>query len=227
LRGRLAAVRDAVGNVVRWESYDVFGNATRVVDANGVAVESIYDHLGRSLQTVTKGVTGCDTSADPLCGTDLIESQTYLSMVGPLHTVERPGAGISSYAYDGHGRVAFVSRGTSLSTLAERVEYDYEDAFNQKSEERYMDLSDNSVKRIESYHYDESGRLETTTRADGAMVVNVYNDDGEIVGIKDENHGSPNTTHTRDPAGRIKTVSQTLTGWVVSRHRTHTMRTAI
>src|SRR5207237_1404501 len=40
LRGHVAAVRDAVGSVTRFEAYDAFGNATRVVDPNGVATSA-------------------------------------------------------------------------------------------------------------------------------------------------------------------------------------------
>src|SRR3954453_9486629 len=39
-RGHLAAIKNAAGHIVRYENYDVFGNAQRVVDPNGVASES-------------------------------------------------------------------------------------------------------------------------------------------------------------------------------------------
>lgn len=214
LRGRLAAVRNAVGHITRWESYDVFGNATRIVDPNGVATEFTFDALGRSLQTTVKGVAGCDTVVDPLCATDLIETRTYRSSVGPPATSERPSGAVTSYDYDERARVESITQGPSLAALSERLEYDYEEAFNQKSEERFVDLSSGSpvVRKTESYAYDASGRLVTTTHADATTVTYQYDDDGRVTGIKDENHASPNTTYTYDPAGRQTSVAQTLNG---------------
>lgn len=78
LRGRLAAVQNAASHVVRYESYDVFGNADRIVDANGVATTATFDALGRPLTTVSKGVAGCDTAADPLCAIDPFATRYYV-----------------------------------------------------------------------------------------------------------------------------------------------------
>src|SRR6185369_13662638 len=74
-RGHLAAVRNAAGHITRYENYDAFGNAQRIVDPNGVATVLTFDHLGRALTTTVMGVSGCDTSADPLCATNLTTSR--------------------------------------------------------------------------------------------------------------------------------------------------------
>ena len=59
-------MKNAAGHITRYENYDVFGNATRVIDPNGVAVERTFDPLGRLVTSTTKGVVGCNTADDPL-----------------------------------------------------------------------------------------------------------------------------------------------------------------
>lgn len=85
-RGRLAAVRNAAGHVTRFEDYDLFGNATRIVDPNGVVTERLFDALGRTHATTIKGVAGCDTSADVLCATPLVTTSTYFTAAGPIQS---------------------------------------------------------------------------------------------------------------------------------------------
>jgi YD repeat-containing protein len=179
LRGRLAGVRNAMGQIVRMENYDVFGNATRVVDANGVATESTYDALGRLLTSTLKGVVGCDTAADPLCGTDLTTTNTYVPPTGPLTTSSRPSGAVSVYAYDDRGRIASLARGATASSLSERIEYDYNPANDLKSQERYVDVAGGSaVTRRESYTYDASNRLALVTHDDATTVGYSYDGSG-------------------------------------------------
>jgi YD repeat-containing protein len=77
LRGKLAAMRNALGHTTRYETYDVFGSPKRVVDPTGVATETTYDGTGRLLTVTLKGVSGCDTAVDPLCGTDVTTTRMY------------------------------------------------------------------------------------------------------------------------------------------------------
>ncbi len=212
LRGRLAAVRNAAGHVIRMENYDVFGHATRVVDANGVATEATYDALGRPLSSTVKALAACDTAADPLCATDLTSTNTYLPATGPLSTSVRPAGGVTTYGYDVRGRIASVARGASTAALAERIEYDYDPTNDLKSQERYLDTTSvTSVeKRRESYAYDSSNRLATVTHADGSTISYTYDGSGKLLTIKDERHPLPNTTNSYDPAGRLSKVTQVL-----------------
>ncbi len=137
LRGHLAAVRDAAGNVTRFENYDVFGSAGRTVDANGVATESTFDSMGRVLTSTLRAVAGCDTNADPLCATDLVSSRTYQPALGPLASTTKPGEGVTTYEYDSRGRTSATTRQVT-STAYERIEYDYDPATGRKSAERYL-----------------------------------------------------------------------------------------
>jgi RHS repeat-associated protein len=212
LRGRLAAVRNAAGHVIRMENYDVFGHATRVVDANGVATEATYDALGRPLSSTVKALPTCDTIADPLCATDLTSSNTYLPATGPLSTSVRPAGGVTTYGYDVRGRIANMARGASTAALAERIEYDYDPTNDLKSQERYLDTTSVTPveKRRESYAYDSSNRLATVTHADNSTVAYTYDGSGKLLTIRDERHALPNTTNAYDPAGRLSKVTQVL-----------------
>lgn len=212
LRGRLAAARNAAGHVTRYESYDLFGNATRVVDPNGVASETSYDLLGRPAASTTRGIVGCDTSLDPLCATDLTSVRAYLAPAGPLQSEQRPGGGVTVYTYDERGRVRTLSRGPSASDLREQLETTYDPASGNKSLERHLAFEGSAwvEKRRESYAYDTLGRLRTLTHADGSSIAYTYDVEGRLLSMRDENHTTANTFYAYDPAGRLKTVSQTL-----------------
>lgn len=211
MRGHLAAVRNALGHVTRYESYDLFGNATRVVDPNGVATELTFDQLGRVLTTTIKGVTNCNTIVDPLCASDLITTRTYLAG-GPLLREELPGGGTTVYGYDARGRLQTISRGASPSDLRERIEYGYDSATGKKTLERIMALEAGTwtPKREESFSYDTDGRLQEITHADNFAVHYAYDGAGRLLSTRDERHTTPNTLYTYDPAGRIRTVKQAL-----------------
>ena len=214
LRGHLAAIRDAAGHVTQFSSYDVFGNATRGVDPNGVATESTYDPLGRALTSTLKGVAGCNTAADPLCATDLTTSQTYAPATGPLALAQRAGGGVTTWTYDGRGRVATQSRGASGSALTERLTYAYDPLSGKKSSDQSSAFESGAwvVKRSETYTYNVTGLLATVVHPGGSSAAYTYGPDGSIATVRDENHASPNTTYAYDPAGRLATVRQTLAG---------------
>ena len=46
-RGNVRTTTNAVGHVTTFDAYDVDGQPTRVIDANGVATTSSYDVRGR------------------------------------------------------------------------------------------------------------------------------------------------------------------------------------
>jgi YD repeat-containing protein len=214
LRGRLAATKNAAGHITRYESYDVFGNATRVVDPNGVAMEMTFNALGRLVTTTTKGAAGCNTALDPLCATDLTTASTYSPSSGPLLRQERPGGGGMSYTYDSRGRAETMSRGPSAANLRERVETSYDPLTAKKSLERTLRYEGGSwvEKSWQSFSYDSQARLQTVTHADGAAIHYTYDAEDRVATIRDENHAEPNTTYAYDPSGRLASVRQTLAG---------------
>jgi RHS repeat-associated protein len=232
LRGRLAATRSAAGHITRFESYDVFGNVTRTIDANGVATERTYDNLGRPKTATVKGIPGCNTTKDPLCGTDLTTTRNYAPAAGPLQSEERAGGGTTIYTYDDRGRVETTSRGPSATDLRERLESTYDPLTGKRSRERRLAFENGAwvEKYRESYAYDIDGHLQTVTRADGATVTYDYDAAGRLESIRDELHADANTKYTYDPAGRIATIEQKLSGgWIETIHQydIHGNRTSI
>ncbi|HET8796918.1 MAG TPA: DUF6531 domain-containing protein, partial [Thermoanaerobaculia bacterium] len=213
-RGRLAAIRNAAGHVTRYESYDEFGNGTRVVDPNGVATEQTFDAVGRPLTTTIKGIAGCDTAADPLCATDLAVSRTYMSTLGPLQSEQSAGGNVTAYGYDARGRLQTLSRGPVLTDLRERIETSYDTATGKKSLERLLAFEGGQwvEKKRESFAYDTDSRLQTVTHADGASMHYAYDSAGRLSGVRDENHGAANTLYAYDSAGRLTEIRQTLSG---------------
>jgi RHS repeat-associated protein len=214
LRGHLAAVRNAEGQVTRYDDYDVFGDVERAVDANGVITVTTYDKLGRVLTSTMKGIAGCDVAADPLCATDLTNTTAYAPQLGQPQSTTRAGNGTTLLSYDDRGRVRTVSRGLANGSLAEQIEYTYDSATGLKSVERFLAYDNGSwtEKRRESYAYDALQQLQTVTHADGTAVNYTYDPAERLVSTRDENDTSPSATYRYDPAGRIANVQQAWSG---------------
>ncbi len=211
-RGRLAAVRNARGHITRFENYDVWGNANRIIDANGVITDLTFDLLGRILTSTVKGVNGCDTGADPLCADDLTVTREYASGLGPLASETRAGGGVTIYTYDDLGRVETMSRGDSATDLRERIEYTYDPDTKKKSVETTFAFEDNEwvEERHESYVYDEVGQLEQVVHPDSTRTRYAYAPGGLLASVQDELHADPNTEYAYDPAGRLVSTTRTL-----------------
>jgi RHS repeat-associated protein len=218
-RGRLAATKNAAGHITRYENYDVFGNAQKVTDPNGVVTEMTFDALGRVLTRTIKGVSGCDTTADALCATDLVSSRAYASTVGALESETNAAAGYTLYAYDSRGRVANVKRGPSSSSLLEQIESTYDSATGKKSQERVLayESSTWAEKKITKYEYDSEGRLYrtfyppfSTPLTDGDHEKIIYGAGNLVNETKDARHSQVNTKYTYDAAGRLETTQQLL-----------------
>lgn len=214
LRGRLAATKNAAGHITRYEAYDVFGNATLIVDPNGVATEMAFDALGRLSTSTVKGVPGCSTAIDPLCATDLITTRTYQPPSGPLARETRAGGGVKAYGYDMRGRLQTISRGPGASDLRERIETSYDVLTGKKSLERKLAFESGSwvEKSRQSFTYDSQSRLQAMTHADSASIVYTYDPEDRLATVQDENHTTPNTTYAYAPAGQVSSVKQALAG---------------
>jgi len=210
-RGRLAAVQNAAGHITTIANYDVFGNAGRTVDANGVATETTYDALGRALTTTLKGVSGCNAAVDPLCATDLTASRAY-SAAGPLLSQTDANGNVISYEYDSRGRLTAHSRGPSTSSLKERIEQTWDASTGRKSMERYLAMENGAwvEKHRESFAYDALAQLTAQIHADDTSVAYTYDESGSILSVRDENHATANTHYEYDPARRLASVEQTL-----------------
>ncbi|HEV8436077.1 MAG TPA: DUF6531 domain-containing protein, partial [Thermoanaerobaculia bacterium] len=221
-RGKLAAVRDALGHITTYSDYDVFGNAETARDSNHVAVTMAYDPLGRLLTSTYPAISGCDTVADPTCNTDIVDARSYSAGGGPLASETKPRGGVTSYTYDPRGRVASLTR-TISSTVSERIEYDYDPNTGQRSADRFLDNSSGSfvTRKSVSYAYDSFGRLAQITYPDAAKVTYAYDAAGTLSTVQDENHQNPpdpgpNTFYSYNATGAVANVSQTLGGGLIS-----------
>jgi YD repeat-containing protein len=98
--------------------------------------------------------------------------------------------------------------------LRERIETTYDPLTGKKSLERTLAFEGASwvEKRRQSFGYDAEGRLQTVTHADSEALHYAYDAADRIASVRDENHTTPNTVYAYDPAGRMETVTQTLTG---------------
>ena len=210
-RGQLAAVRNAAGHVTRLENYDVFGNAGRTIDPNGVVTEATFDPIGRLLTSTLKGVSGCDTTADPLCATDIVSSRTYQPALGPLASTTAPRGETTTYEYDARRRTTATTRQIS-TTAYERIEYDYDPATGHKSAERYLGGHPGAwtITRSDAFQYDSFARLSQIDHPDGTKIVYHYDGANNLISVQDERHTTPNTTYAYDPANRLSSVTQTL-----------------
>jgi len=217
-RGRLAATKNALGHIVRYDDYDRFGNVTRSTDPNGVITEWAYDALGRLLSSTIKGTLGCDTSVDALCAADLTQTRIY-DGAGPLRSESRPGGGATVYAYDTRGRVASVSRGPSTADLRERMVIAYDSLTGRKNLSTAETFEGGAwvEKHRQAYAYDTRGLLAKVTHADGAFVEYSYGEAQQLTGVSDENHSSAsgsvfNTRYGHGPSGLLERVTQSLAG---------------
>lgn len=210
-RGHLAGIRNALGHITRFEDYDVFGHAATIVDPNGVVTRQTFDAFGRLRTTSTSGVSGCNTSVDPLCATDLITTRNYVADGGSLASEQRPAGNVTSYTYDARGRVETMSQGTATTPL-ERMTYTYDATSGKKNSEVVSAFQNGAwvTKKSESYTYTSDGHLSNVVHADSTRLVYAYLPDGTLSSIQDENHSVPNTTYTYDPANRLATITQKL-----------------
>jgi len=224
-QGRLAAIRNAAGHITRMEAYDVFGNATKSIDPNGVVIETAHDLFGRLRTSTLKGVPGCDTTLDPLCDDDIVTTtRLYEPASGPLAIEVGPLGEATTYEYDARGRTTAILRGELLGTIPatasaaiaaatwyEKMLYEYSASTGRKTAERIYAKDGTSwiQKKYSTFAYDASGHMTTLTHADNSTVVYAY-ERGQLVSVKDENHTTPNTFNDYDGSGRLEQVKQTL-----------------
>ncbi len=122
LDNRLKKVTDPEGGETSYDAYDVFGNQTRITDANGAIQTSQFDALGRLLFTLSpsdrQGNTHIKTS-NTYDERGNIKSTTQSYVTGPNSTVS--DARTTHYDYDVLDRQTTVTNPEDFSTT---VTYD-------------------------------------------------------------------------------------------------------
>ena len=205
-RGQLAAEMDALGFVTRFEDYDEWGNARRIVGPTGITTERTFDEYGRVLTSTLVADAGCNPLDDPLCSENLITTTTYELAGGPLASVTSPGGTVTEYGYDELGwcspptrtwrrharkdgkrvRPGHRAQGPrqplwvdSGWTERSRTEYDHYLTGQLIMVERPRSAADSDPSQ-EHYTYDVAGRMET---------------------LQDANHAEPNVQYELRRAG--------------------------
>jgi RHS repeat-associated protein len=216
-RGRLAAEMDPLGFVTRYEDYDEWGNARRIVGPTGVVTERSFDRYGRVLTSTLVAGAGCDPVDDPLCSENLVTNTTYEPGGGPLATVTSPGGAVTEYAYDDFGRVLTTDRGPGPGDMRERLENEYDPVTGLKIRDSRLAREAGWVERSRTeYDHYLNGQLVLVERPrfdndqDPSAEHYTYDVAGRIETVQDPNHTAPNVQYEYDDLGRLETVWQVL-----------------
>lgn len=208
-RGKLAAIKNALGHITTLADYDLFGNPRRLTDTSSNITELTTDTIGRALTHTVKAVTPCNTAADPVCANDLTTTFTYDGL-GQLTSETRPEGNVTTFAYDNRGRLVTASRGPATYDLREQAETIYATT-GKLSARRYLEKAVSWVERQrQDYTFNTDGYLVRITYPDTKFLQYDYDPAGRITKIQDENHTAPNTTYTYDSSGQLGKVEEKL-----------------
>ncbi len=204
-RGRVSQVTDALGHVTTYSGYDLWGNATVVVDPNTVETDSTFDARDRLLETRINGPTTAD---------DIVTIIHY-DAAGRQDWVKRPtcvdaGGGCSAsvvYGYDNVNRLTSVT-----DAVGNKIVSTYDTEGNRTREE-YQDPA-NVVQRFTNFAYDTYNRLQyvyhnaTVPENPGSIFSeSTYDDDGNR--LTDQDPLGHVTSYTYDELNRLRTATQT------------------
>ncbi len=204
-RGRIAKVTDALSHATNYSGYDLFGNATVVVDPNTVETDFTFDARDRLLETRIKGPTTAD---------DIVTDNHY-DAAGRQDWVKRPtcvdaGGGCTAsvvYGYDN------VNRLTSVTDAAGNKIVSTYDTEGNRTREEYQDSS-SVVQRFTNFGYDTYNRLQyvyynaIVPENPGSVFSKFsYDDDGNR--LTDQDPLGHVTSYTYDELNRLKTTTQT------------------
>ena len=164
-------------------SYDAFGNLVKTLDAKGNEILLSYDIYGNkiSMNDPDMGIWSYEYNAlgKLVKQTDAKNQITEMKydVLGRL-IEKKESEGTTTWTYDrnnkGVGKLSYVNND------AYRKEY-YYDAFGRLSNTKeYIDQNVFAT----SFSYNQNGKLEKTTRPDGFVSVNEYNDLGYLSAVK-------------------------------------------
>ncbi len=214
-RGQLAAEMDALGFVTRYEDYDKWGNARRIIGPTGITTERTFDEYGRVLTSTLVANAGCNPLDDPLCSENLITTTTYEPGGGPLSTVTSPGGTVTEYGYDELGRVLTTDRGPAAGDMRERMENEFDPVTGLKVRDSRFgwDSGWTERSRTEYDHY-LTGQLIMVERprsaadSDPSQEHYTYDVAGRMETLQDANQTRQTWSTSYDGLGRLETVWQ-------------------
>lgn len=177
-------------------TYDAFGRLTRT-DRSGQVTEQHYDRVGRVVQTIDPSGAGRSTSYDAF---DRILSQTNALGRTTTYRYDAQARSVTTVTPEGIEFVTTYTRhGQTQSVVGGRRDEVFVEGPN-GSLTRVLDPS----RYTTHYEYDRDGRLERTTR-DGVSTTQAFDDAGRLETTTDANGNEVHYTY--DAANRVLSVT--------------------
>src|ERR1035437_6319429 len=193
----------------RYDNYDIFGTAKKVVDANDVETDRVTDAVGRATSITSLHVTG-----DPNETLDYTTVYTYDSR-DRLTKVSLPLGNQLQYAYeDGTNRLTDTIRANSVGNQYERLHLTLNVIGDKVSEQAQScgtpapSCAAWTTQRSDAFTYDTKNRLSAVTHPDSTHLNYAYDSRGNLLTVQDERHTAANTAYAYDFLNRLKTVTQ-------------------
>ena len=210
-RGRLQSRTDPLNFATTFDTYDIFGTAGTVTDANGVVTRVQTDARGRVFSTTNAAVAG-----DPEEAADYTSTTTYDLRDRMVSTLSAGGRRVD-YAYEnGTNWLSDTTRRNLAGNEVERRHLTRNDS-GQVTVEEYQacgtpaaTCSNWQTKWSRTNVYDGNGRLTEVDDATpaGSKTIYTYDADGMLTNVQDQNHTSANTTYGYDELNRLTSVVQ-------------------
>jgi len=187
MRGNLATVTNAVGHVTSITGYNLHGQPTTIVDANGLTTTLAYDLR----QLLTSRTVGTEVTAYEYDG------------VGQLTKVTLPDGSYLSYTYDAAHRLTGMQ-----DNLGDRIAYTL-DAMGNRTQERVFDPG-NTLAQTRSRVFNNLNRLFQELGALGQRTEYAYDNQGNVTSVKDPLDRI--TANAYDPLNRLRQVTDPSLG---------------
>ncbi|WP_197025183.1 DUF6531 domain-containing protein, partial [Butyrivibrio proteoclasticus] len=188
--------------------YDLLGNLTKVTDPDGRISSYTHDKNGNIL-TIKKADKTIEDDVDSASDAITVSSYTYDGL-GRIKTVTDGNGNVTSYEYDNNGNITKVT-----DPNGGVIEREYDKAGRLVKE---TDAAD----RETLYAYDKNGNRKTTTDPNGVVTENTY-ENNRLVKIT-QKAGDEEClvgSYEYDSLGRVKSETQ-ADGFVVSMEYTKT-----
>ena len=161
-RGNIATIRNAAGHATSVTAYNPHGQPTGLVDASGTITTLAYDARQR---LISRNVGGETTRYD-------------YDNTGQLTKVSLPDESFLTFAYDAARRLIGVE-----DNAGNRITYML-DLMGNRTHEEVRDSADQPA-QMRTRLYDASSRLSRDLGADKQMTEFMYDDQGNLVSVKD------------------------------------------
>jgi RHS repeat-associated protein len=212
-RGRLASSTDAAGLTTGYDSYDEYGAARAVTDANGVVTALVTDPRGRVVSSTSRAVVGVPAEASDYTTRLVYDGRDRLA------ATTLPSGNATGYDYeDGTNRLLDTLRLDTSGAQRERRHLtlnlfgDLVRQEDQSCDAPAPSCAGWTTRRSEAFAYDLHNRLQAVEHPipAGSQVLYTYDADGMLATVQDEDHAVPNVHQTYDALHRLVTVQHQL-----------------